>query len=236
MSEWTEEDSSAYREIADVAVPHRTELMATLLAAVPFDPSTAFRVVELGSGEGLFAESLLSRFPQSTVLALDGSESMRQAATRRTILMADRVKVRPFQLASLDWWDLLSGSDLVVSALCLHHLPDAKKQYLYKAVAERLSGRGALLIADLVDPATPALRRLAAEEWDRSARDQAQALGEPDRFARFVDAKWNHFRFPDPTDRPSALFHHLVWLKHAGFADVDCLWMSAGHAVFGGFK
>ena len=42
--------------------------------------------------------------------------------------------------------------------------------------------------------------------------------------------------FPDPTDRPSALFHHLVWLKHAGFADVDCLWMSAGHAVFGGFK
>jgi hypothetical protein len=27
-----------------------------------------------------------------------------------------------------------------------------------------------------------------------------------------------------------------MWLKHAGFAGVDCLWLFAGHAVFGGFK
>ena len=37
-------------------------------------------------------------------------------------------------------------------------------------------------------------------------------------------------------DQPSALFHHLVWLKHAGFAAVDCWWIYAGHAVFGGHK
>jgi hypothetical protein len=37
-------------------------------------------------------------------------------------------------------------------------------------------------------------------------------------------------------DRPSPLFHHLVWLKHAGFAAVDCFWLCAGHAVYGGFK
>jgi hypothetical protein len=35
--------------------------------------------------------------------------------------MADRVEVRSFDLATLDWWDLLSGADLVVSTLCLHH-------------------------------------------------------------------------------------------------------------------
>jgi hypothetical protein len=27
-----------------------------------------------------------------------------------------------------------------------------------------------------------------------------------------------------------------LWLRHAGFAAVDCLWMYAGHAVFAGFK
>jgi len=42
--------------------------------------------------------------------------------------------------------------------------------------------------------------------------------------------------FPEATDHRSALFHHLVWLKHAGFAAVDCWWMFAGHAVFGGHK
>ena len=41
---------------------------------------------------------------------------------------------------------------------------------------------------------------------------------------------------PAAGTHPSALFHHLVWLKHAGFAAVDCFWLREGHAVFGGLK
>jgi tRNA (cmo5U34)-methyltransferase len=123
-----------------------------------------------------------------------------------------------------------------VSSLCLHHLNDAKKQYLYKAAAERLSPRGALLVADLVDPQHPAAKAMAADRWDELARAQADALGSPELFQRFFDERWNHFRFPDPADLPSALLHHFVWLRHAGFAAVDCVWIDAGHAVFGGFK
>src|SRR4029079_2233545 len=96
------------------------------------------------------------------------------------------------------------GVDLVVSSLCLHHLNDAKKQYLYKAAAERLSPRGALLVADLIEPQHPASRRLAADQWDAEARRQAEALGRPELFQRFVDERWNHFRFPDAIDQPSA--------------------------------
>jgi hypothetical protein len=131
---------------------------------------------------------------------------------------------------------MMHGADLVVSSLCLHHLTDAKKQYLYKAVAERLAGNGALLVADLIEPLHPSARRLAAESWDASARAQAAAAGAPEQFASFVAGHWNHYRFGDAIDRPSALFHHLVWLKHAGFAAVDCFWLCAGHAVYGGFK
>jgi tRNA (cmo5U34)-methyltransferase len=236
MPEWTEEDSSTYLAMGEIAVPRRREMTATLISLVPFAEDEAFRIVEIGSGEGLLAEALLDRFARATLLALDGSESMRHAMKSRTSRFADRVQVRPFELGALDWWDLMRGADLVVSSLCLHHLNDAKKQYLYKAVAERLSARGAFLIADLVEPGHAAARRLAADAWDRSAQDQALATGEPDRFALFVDAGWNHYRFPDPADRPSPLFHQLVWLKHAGFATVDCVWMFAGHAVFGGFK
>ena len=236
MNSWSEHDSSTYRAVAGIAVPRRREMMAILVSLVPFTAADAFRVVEIGSGEGLLAEVLLDRFPGATLLALDGSASMREATKSRTSRFADRADVRPFELATLDWWDLMHGADLVVSSLCLHHLNDAKKQYLYKAVAERLSLRGAFLMADLVEPPHGAARRLAADEWDRTALEQAEALGEPDRFAQFVDAKWNHYRFPDPADRPAALFHHLVWLKHAGFGAVDCVWLFAGHAVFGGFK
>ena len=236
MSAWTESDSETYRAIADVAVPRRQEMMATLVSAVPFGHDEPVKMLELGSGDGRLAEALLTVFPRATLTALDGSESMRRETTRRLSLFGERARVAAFDVAALDWWDRMFGVDLIVSSLCLHHLNDAKKQYLYKAAAERLSPRGALLVADLVDPQHPSARRVAADQWDMLAKQQAEEIGAPERFRQFVDARWNHFRFPDAADQPSALFHHLIWLRHAGFAAVDCCWLTAGHAVFGGFR
>jgi tRNA (cmo5U34)-methyltransferase len=161
---------------------------------------------------------------------------MRRAANARLAAFGDRVRVAPFDLPTLDWWDRMFGVDLIVSSLALHHLNDAKKRYFYKAAAERMSPYGALLIADLIEPQHAAARTAAADRWDALARGQAESIGAPDLYQRFVDERWNHFRFPDAADQPSALMHHLVWLRHAGFSAVDCVWMDAGHAVFGGFK
>lgn len=236
MTEWDEADSSTYRQIAAAAVPRRREMLATLISLVPFSPDEALRIVELGAGEGRLSSALLECFPRATLVALDGSESMRHEASDRLGRFGDRARVASFNLATLDWWEVLFGADVVVSSLVLHHLNDAKKQYVYKAIADRISDRGVLLIADLVGPLHHAGRSLAAEIWDVGVRDQADALGRPELFRRFVDAKWNYYRFPDPSDQPAALFHHLVWLKHAGFGAVDCWWMLGGHAVFGGHK
>ena len=236
MTAWSEEDSATFRAIAPIAVPRRDEITAVVLAAVPFERDAAIRILELGSGEGLLAAALLTNFPQATLTALDGSESMRRDATQRLQPFGDRARVAPFDLASLDWWDRMFGADVVVASLCVHHLNDAKKQYLYKAVADRISERGALLIADLVAPQHPATQSVAADRWDAAACAQAAALAAPQLLQRFHGERWNHFRYPDPADRPAALLHHLLWLRHAGFPAVDCLWLDAGHAIFGGFK
>jgi tRNA (cmo5U34)-methyltransferase len=233
---WSERDSTTYRAISRIAVPRRSEMLRTLVEAAPFATEDPVKIVELGSGDGMLAEALLDAFPRSTLVALDGSQSMRAETTARTSRFGDRARVRDVELDDLAWWDVMFGADLVVSSLCLHHLNDAKKQYLYKAAADRMSDRGVLLVADLIDPASEAARRLAADVWDRNAKEQADVLGEPELFDRFVEEKWNHYRFPDAGDHPSALLHHLVWLKHAGFSAVECFWLFAGHAVFGGFK
>jgi tRNA (cmo5U34)-methyltransferase len=236
MTTWREDDSATYRAIAQVAVPRRGDMIAALVAAAPFSTEEPLKILELGSGEGLLADALLTRFPLASLTALDGSDSMRRAATTRLATFGGRARVAAFDLTTLDWWDRMFGVDLVVSSLALHHVNDAKKQYLYKAAADRMSSRGALLIADVVDPQHPAARAVAADRWDALARQQAESVGAPALYQRFLDERWNHFRFPDPSDQPSALMHHLVWLRHAGFAAVDCLWLDAGHAVFGGFK
>jgi tRNA (cmo5U34)-methyltransferase len=233
---WSEDDSATYRAIAPVAVPRRQEMIEALVGAAPFGVDEPIKILDLGSGDGLVGAALLSRFGNASLTALDGSESMRREATARLAAFGGRARVAAFDVAALDWWDRMFGADLVVSSLCVHHLNDAKKQYLYKAVADRLSPRGALLMADLVEPQHSAVRELAAERWDALARQQAEAMGAPELFRRFLDERWNHFRFPDAADQPSALLHHLVWLRHAGFAAVDVFWMDAGHAVFGAFK
>ena len=175
MNGWTENDSQVYRDIADVAVPLRQELIATLVAAVPFAAAEPVKILELGSGDGRLAEALLTVFSRATLTALDGSESMRGETAARLALFGDRARVAAFDLTALDWWDRMFGVDVIVSSLCLHHLNDAKKQYLYKAAAERLSARGALLVADLIDPQHPALHRLAADQWD--ARRRRRPIG-----------------------------------------------------------
>jgi tRNA (cmo5U34)-methyltransferase len=236
VTPWSEDDAAVFRAIAPIAVPRRDEMHAALVASAPFAPDAAIKILELGSGDGVLTEALLARFSRATLTALDGSESMRRAAATRLQSFGDRARIVSFDLAALDWWDRMFGVDLLVASLSLHHLNDAKKQYLYKAAADRLTPDGALLVADLVEPQHAASRAVAADRWDAAARAQAAALASPEMLQRFDDERWNHFRYPDPDDHPSALLHHLLWLRHAGFAAVDCMWLDAGHAVFGGFK
>ena len=88
--------------------------MTTLL---PFAADEAFTVVELGSGEGILSHTIALAFPHARIVALDGSESMRRAASARLIGSGDRVIVAPFELESSDWHLHLDGADAVVSSL-----------------------------------------------------------------------------------------------------------------------
>jgi tRNA (cmo5U34)-methyltransferase len=236
VTDWSETESAQFQDLGDVAVPRRDEMLAALVAAAPFAHDRPIRILELGCGDGSLAARMLEAFGKATLVGLDGSERMRQTTAARLASFGSRASVAAFELAALDWWDRLNGVDLVTSSLCLHHLNDAKKQYLYKAIASRITAAGALLIADLIEMQHPSTLKASADAWDKAAESQAREHGRPDAFDRFVRAGWNHFRSPDPVDQPAALLHHLVWLKHAGFAVVDCWWLFAGHAVLGAFK
>ena len=142
------------------------EAELALVAAVPFASDDAIRIVELRAGDGDLTRRLRGAFLKATI----------------------RTCGDPFDAASLAWWDLMFGADLIVAPYVMPALTDAKKQYLYKAIADRVSPRGGVLVLDRIDR--------------------------------------GH----------SALLHQLVWLKHAGFADVDCRWLVDGVAVFGGFR
>jgi tRNA (cmo5U34)-methyltransferase len=234
---WSEEDSLLYQSIAAVAVPAREEQIATLLTLLPFGRDEAFRAVELASGEGFLSRALLDLFPRATVTALDWSAEMRQRTTQRLRPHEARATVAPFDIAQDDWWPHLDGADCVLSSLCIHHLSGEGKRRLFATIAARLSARSALLIADLVAPIRPEASEVYAAGWDRAAEAQSRAqTGSPAAYEQFVSTHWNWYRYPDPFDQPSPLFDQLLWLREAGLAAVDCFWLRAGHAIYGGYK
>jgi ubiquinone/menaquinone biosynthesis C-methylase UbiE len=233
---WSEADSHLYQGLASIAVPRRAEQMAAILTLLPFGPEDTAKVVELCCGEGRLTASVLHCFPAVQALALDGSAEMRARAEERLAEFGQRARVGALDLAATDWWLEMDAADAVISSLAIHHLSGEQKRRLFEAVARRLSARGALLIADLVEPQRPEAGELFGSTWDAAAEANATALRAPHTYQQFVATQWNYFRFPDPVDTPSSLFDQLCWMRDAGLGSVDCYWLDAGHAIYGGYR
>jgi tRNA (cmo5U34)-methyltransferase len=234
---WNEDDSQEFIDHGRFFVPEREEQTATVLALIP-EPGDGL-LVDLCCGEGLLSAALLERFPRARVLAMDLSPTMLEKAHKTCAAHADRFETRPFDLADRSWRTFQEPVRAFVSSLAIHHLDGDGKRGLFHDLAAALAPGGALVIADLVLPATPASHALAAKAWDEAVRRRSLDLaGSLRPYEIFRDERWNLWAdpAPDPIDQPSPLFDQLRWLAEAGLAGVDVHWLKAGHAVYGGVR
>ncbi len=241
-NQWSEGDSEAFIDLAEIFVPGRAEQMNALLDLIPAKNDEGFALVELAAGEGVLAQAILERFHACQYVALDGSEVMRQHMSEKLRKFSDRLEIRPFELAQQEWRDNLPQPlRCVVSSLSVHHLFGEEKQQLFRELADHLEPGGALLMLDIIEPATQQIADLFVKQYDDIVRKQSmQVRGDLSGFEQFQQLKWNYFRHDyladDTNDHPSCLSDQLLWLREAGFSVVDCFWMQAGHAVYGGYK
>ncbi|HEU5229415.1 MAG TPA: class I SAM-dependent methyltransferase [Ktedonobacteraceae bacterium] len=223
-------------------MPGRAEQTSTLLGLIPAQRDEVFALVELAAGGGELAEAILEHFPNCRYLALDGSEMMLTQLQQRLARFSDRVEIRQFDIAVRDWrTQLPTGLRCVLSSLCVHHLSGGGKRQLFSDMAAMLEPGGALLLADIIEPANQRIADLFAHQYDQIVCEQSLATrGDLSGYERYQELKWNYFRYdygtPDTFDQPSLLNDQLRWLSEAGFSVVDCYWMRAGHAVYGGYK
>lgn len=234
---WQEGHSRTFLDYGNYFVPQREEQFQVILELMnPVPTSPLF--VELCSGSGLLSKAMLERFEGSEVLAFDGSEEMRRRTTE-TCGATDSLKVVDFDLAAPGWRKFERRPHAIVSSLSIHHLDAKEKQALYRDMAEALADGGVFIIADIVRPPTDQGLVVAARQWDDAVQLRSwQIDGNLAAFAEFQRLNWNYFRYPDaqPIDKPSSLAEQLEWLRDAGLRKVDCAWMTAGHAIFYGYK
>jgi len=241
-NQWNENDSATFLDLSELFVPGRAEQTATLLHLIPARTDEHFTVVELAAGEGVLAQAMLEKFPQCHYIAFDGSAMMREQLAERLEPFSSRIEIRPFDLAEQAWRSTLPAPlRCVLSSLCVHHLADAGKRQLFKDIAAQLEAGGALLLADVIEPATRQIADLFARQYDAIVRQQSLTIrGDLSGHEQFLQQQWNYFLHdyhdPESYDQPSRLSDQLSWLNEAGFSIVDCFWMQAGHAIYGGYR
>lgn len=241
-NKWSEYESNLFLNVAEIFVPARAEQTSTLLQLIPAEPNDVFTVVEIGAGEGALAEAVLENFRHCHYLALDGSEVMRTRMSQRLGRFKERLDIQAFELASQDWRTQLPNNvRCVLSSLCVHHLDSSGKRQLFHDMFKHLEPSGALLLADIVQPTDQRIANFFAQQYDKIVREQSLALrGDLSGFEEFQQQAWNYFRHdygkPDHYDTPSPLHEQLRWLEEVTFRQIDCYWMRAGHAIYGGYK
>ena len=111
-------------------------------------------MVDLGCGPGNITERLISRWPNSTVIGLDGSQAMISIAKERQSACRNlsKIKYRRFFLCSeqLKSSSFNSYADIVVSNSLLHHYPEP---HSFWEVTKTIGSPGAFIYhRDLIRP------------------------------------------------------------------------------------
>ncbi len=124
------------------------------------------RLVDLGCGPGNISVRLARRWPQASVLGLDGAPRMLALAQERAAMEPGLVGRLQFQQALLPLADprpLAAAFSAVVSNSLLHHLHDPGG--LWQAVAQLAAPGAFVYLQDLRRPADPgAVEALVAEQ------------------------------------------------------------------------
>jgi tRNA (cmo5U34)-methyltransferase len=202
---------------------HR-RLMALLL---PFGEQDAFTFLDLGAGTGAASRAILERYPRSTAILADFSAAMMSAGEQDLRPFAGRYRYVEFDLAAGAWPAALPAAvDAVVTSMCVHHLPDERKQGLFAEILDRLVPGGWYLNYDPVRAPDP----VVAAAWERVSdlTDPAAAAQRQHRTPQ-EQARWdNHVRYLIP------LSPQLGYLRDAGFEGIDVYWKNLENVIYGG--
>jgi SAM-dependent methyltransferase len=198
-------------------------LMADLL---PFDEEDPFVFVDLGAGTGAAASAVLERYPAATALLAEYSPQMAEAGGRALEPYRGRYRYVDFDLAGGPWPAAMPARvDAVISSMCLHHLPDRRKEQLCAEVHARLAPGGGCLALDLVAGDDVAVEAA----WRRvdARRGPDAALLHP----HHTEAERRHH---DRAVFLCPLSLRLGFLRAAGFEGVDAFWKLLDSVLIGG--
>jgi SAM-dependent methyltransferase len=207
--EWSADRTAEYWLDRRPRIPRWSEAESVVLGDV-IAGRRVERVLDLGTGDGHMLAAIRKAHPALEGVGIDISPSLLTAARRRFdgdgaihLIEHDLAQALPGDLGTFD---------VVISALAIHHLRDARKRSLYADAFRLLRAGGVCCNVDVVAAPTRELHRRAQAAFGFGPEDE------------------------HPSDQPAPLQAQLDWLENAGFTNVDCHWKWLELAVLGGEK
>jgi len=217
------------------AIPNVGDEIQAMLRLVGATRRPVRRILDLGAGDGVLADALLSRWPRARAVLVDLSDPMLAAARVRLRRWGRAVTFLKHDLGSGAWVDAvrpLGPFDAVVSGFAIHHLPDPGKRRVYRAVFGLLARGGVFVNLEHVASRTRWGEAIADEVFIDGLYAFHRSRGRrPTRAA--IAAAW-HRREDKQANILSLVETQCRWLRAIGFSDVDCYFKSYVLAAFGG--
>lgn len=167
-------------------------------------------ILDVGAGTGLMSAFLLQKFPDAQITLMDFSDNMLDVARQR---FAGNTNIH-YIVGDYSHSDLGGPYDIICSALSIHHLSPEDKQQLFDKIYAALSPGGMFVNADQADGETPYFRERYLEYWDEFLRTGPLNGREYEEILKRRNT----------LDRNDTLSLQLLWLREAGFSDVDLVY------------
>jgi tRNA (cmo5U34)-methyltransferase len=232
-SRWVDNQfSQNYRDDAGIYLPFRSIFIEVSKSLYRYFISQKDKpkVLDLGCGDGLFAQELSKSFKPLNVTLMDASPEMLEAAKKRLAGQNDYNYIQASFRQLLADDPLNDEFDFVYSSLAIHHLPLDEKKKLYAFIYSHLSSEGWFLHYDVVLPPSGQLEKWYLSfwrEWIKTSPSKGrreQLMGIPDQYKA------------NPDNLPDTLESQLQVLKDIGFSNVDCYSKYGIFSLFGGSK
>ena len=225
----SEEVVRSFAAQAEQRERQRREQFLLLARLLPFDRDAAFTFLDLGAGTGAAARAVLGEYPRASAVLGEYSPQMIAEGERQMAAFAGRYRYVELDMLASEWPDGVPAQlGAVVSALSIHHLPDARKRAIFGEIYRRLTPGGWYVNFDPIrapDAALEAIWQRVNDRYDPDAPFQ-RAHRTPQEQARYE----NHVRYMIPLEP------QLRWLREAGFANIDVFWKRLDWVIYGGMR
>jgi tRNA (cmo5U34)-methyltransferase len=167
-------------------------------------------ILDVGAGTGLLSAHLLEKFPGARLTMIDVSENMLKLAWKRF----ERRPGTEYIVSDYSQEELGGPYDIVCSALSIHHLAPEDKRRLFGRIFSALKPGGMFVNADQADGETPYFSQRYLDYWNEFLKSGPMT---PAQHAEILKRR-------DTLDQNEKLSVQLLWLKEAGFSDVDVVY------------